>query len=164
MEFRNVLLAIVLSTVVLIGWATFFEAPIVEQQPVENQKTNSENTSTPSIEEIESSKKISRSEAINKVKRIKLENDNIKGSISLEGGVIDDVIFKNYKQKLESDEKVVFLNPKNSNEGYYIETGWASSGNEKIKLPLDDSTWEVKGNKLLTPGNPIILEWNNNEV
>jgi len=163
MEFRNVLLAIVLSTVVLIGWATFFEAPIVEQQPVENQKTNSENTSTPSIEEIESSKKISRSEAINKVKRIKLENDNIKGSISLEGGVIDDVIFKNYKQKLESDEKVVFLNPKNSNEGYYIETGWASSGNEKIKLPLDDSTWEVKGNKLLTPGNPIILEWNNNE-
>ena len=57
MEFRNVLLAIVLSTVVLIGWATFFEAPIVEQQPVENQKTNSENTSTPSIEEIESSKK-----------------------------------------------------------------------------------------------------------
>ena len=139
MEFRNVLLAIVLSTVVLIGWATFFEAPIVEQQPVENQKTNSENTSTPSIEEIESSKKISRSEAISNVDRIKLENNNIKGSISLEGGIIDDVIFKNYNKKLNENEKVVFLNPKNSGEGYYIESGWASSGNEKTKLPLDNS-------------------------
>ena len=39
MDFRNVLIAIVLSTIVLIGWATFFEAPIVEQQTAENQIT-----------------------------------------------------------------------------------------------------------------------------
>jgi len=32
MDFKNVLMAIVLSTLVLIVWATFFEAPIVEQQ------------------------------------------------------------------------------------------------------------------------------------
>jgi len=31
METRNVLLAIILSTLVLIFWATFFEAPIVDQ-------------------------------------------------------------------------------------------------------------------------------------
>ena len=31
METRNVLLAIVLSTIVLIFWGTFFEAPIVEE-------------------------------------------------------------------------------------------------------------------------------------
>ena len=37
MDFRNVLLAIVLSTTVLIVWATFFEPPIVEQQVTENQ-------------------------------------------------------------------------------------------------------------------------------
>jgi hypothetical protein len=36
MDFRNVLIAIVLSTIVLIGWGTFFEAPIVEQQTTEN--------------------------------------------------------------------------------------------------------------------------------
>ena len=42
MEFRNVLLAIVLSTLVLIVWATFFEAPINEQQTSENQITKNE--------------------------------------------------------------------------------------------------------------------------
>ena len=72
MDFRNVLMAIVLSTVVLIGWAVFFEPPIVEQQDTKNQITKNESTSTPSIEEIVSSKKISRKEAIDKVERIKL--------------------------------------------------------------------------------------------
>ena len=35
MDFRNVLMAIVLSTIVLVVWATLFEAPIVEKQIVE---------------------------------------------------------------------------------------------------------------------------------
>ena len=36
-----------------------------------------------------------RDDVINKTNRIKIENENIKGSISLQGGVIDDIIFKN---------------------------------------------------------------------
>ena len=57
---------------------------------------------------------------------------NIKGSISLQGAIIDDITFKNYNEKLESDEKVMLLNPKNSSKGYYIETGWASDGDSNI--------------------------------
>ena len=51
MDFKNVLMAIVLSTLVLIGWATFFDAPIVEQQSTENQITKNEDLSSPSIDE-----------------------------------------------------------------------------------------------------------------
>ena len=163
MDSKNVLFAIVLSTLVLIFWATFFEPPISEKEISKNETTQNESVEAPSVEITEESKKISRNEAISNVDRIKLENNNIKGSISLEGGIIDDVIFKNYNKKLNENEKVVFLNPKNSGEGYYIESGWASSGNEKTKLPLDNSKWSVKGNTFLTPGNPITLEWNNGE-
>ena len=163
MDTKNVLMAVILSTVVLIFWGFFFEAPIVEQKNAENKNIESKNTSTPSIEESNSLKKISRKEAISKAKRIKLENNNIKGSISLDVVVIDDIIFKNYKKSLKSDDSVIFLNPKNSDEGYYIETGWASSGNEKIKLPLDKTVWKIKGNNLLSPGNPVVLEWDNEE-
>jgi len=163
MDSKNVLLAIVLSTLVLVFWATFFEPPPIENKVTENQIEKSEESSSPSIETIETQKKISRDESVKSVDRIKLENENIKGSISLEGAVIDDITFKNYKKSLENDEKVIFLNPKNSEEGYYIETGWAFSGNEKLKLPLDNTVWKVKGNSTLTPNNPVTLEWNNNE-
>ena len=163
MDGKNVLMAIVLSSLVLVVWATFFEAPIVDQPTKENQITKNESASTPSIEEVENIKKTSRKEAISKADRIKLENENIKGSISLEGGIIDDITFKKYKKNLKGDENVIFLNPKSSDEGYYIETGWASSGNEELKMPLDNTIWTVKGNNLLSPNNPIMLEWNNNE-
>jgi len=163
MDTKNVLFAVVLSSIVLIFWATFFEPPVTEKDIKQVESIQNENVETPSVEKTEKLKKISRSEAINSVERIKLENNNIKGSISLEGGIIDDVTFKNYNEKLDGKEKIVFLNPKNSNEGYYIESGWASSGNEKTKLPLDNSKWIVKGNKMLSPNNPITLEWNNGE-
>ena len=163
MDTKNVLLAVVLSTIVLVFWGTFFAPPPLEKQIAEKQITKSEEPSSPSIEKIELSKKIARSEVITNVSRVKIENNNIKGSISLEGAIIDDITFKNYKVSLDSDEKVIFLNPKNSPEGYYIETGWASNSNEKLKLPLDNTIWKVKGNNKLTPNNPIVLEWNNND-
>ena len=163
MDSKNVLMAIVLSTLVLVFWATFFEPPPVEKQIVEDQVTKNEELSSPSIEKVKISKKIARNDAIDSVARVKIENENIKGSISLQGAIIDDIVFKNYKLSLDSDEKVTFLNPKNSSEGYYIETGWATNSNEKLKLPLVNTIWKVKGSKVLTPNNPIVLEWDNNE-
>ena len=74
MEGRNVLLAVVLSTVVLVFWATFFEPPPVEKKVVENTKTESVESSTPSIEKTEPTKKISRTQAINNSERITIEN------------------------------------------------------------------------------------------
>ena len=147
MDFRNVLMAIVLSTAVLIGWATFFEAPIVEQQTTEKTITKNEDLSSPSIDEGEKKieNEITRNDVINNTKRVNIENENIKGSISLEGAIIDDILFKNYKKELGGQENVTFLHPKNSSQEYFIETGWASSGKDDIKLPLLDTIWQIKG-------------------
>ena len=111
MDSKNVLMAIVLSTIVLVFWATFFEPPPppIEKETIENEIIKGEATSSPSIEKTESSKKISRNAVIDSADRVKIENKNIKGSISLEGAIIDDIIFKNYKVSLDSDEKVIFL-------------------------------------------------------
>ena len=124
MDFRNVLLAIVLSTIVLVGWATFFEPPIVEQQTTENKITKNEDLSSPSIDEGEKEIKneITRNDVINNTNRIKIENENIKGSISLQGAIIDDIIFKNYNETLNGENKVIFLNPKNSSEEYFMDS------------------------------------------
>ena len=123
MDTKNVLMAIVLSTIVLVFWATFFEPPIVEQQTTEKEITKSEDLASPSIDEDakEIKSEIIRSDTINKTKRVKIENENIKGSLSLEGAIIDDIIFKNYKETLNSENKVTFLNPKNSAKEYFID-------------------------------------------
>ena len=163
MDTKNVLLAVILSTIVLIFWSTFFEPPITDQQINENKISKNETSSSPSIDNKEIKNEIVRADSINKTNRIKIENRNIKGSISLRGAIIDDIIFKNYKESLNSEDDVIFLNPKNSKNEYFVGTGWAAGGNNKIKLPLESTIWEVKGNNVLTPNNPVTLEWNNNE-
>ena len=132
MENRNVLIAIVLSSLVLIIWATFFQPPPVERKVDEQQITKNQEAESPSLDGNQESvaSEITREEIIGSTKRIKIENQNIQGSISLQGAIIDDVIFKNYNQTLNGKDKVIFLNPKNSPKEYFVETGWAAGGDE----------------------------------
>ena len=127
MDTKNVIAAIALSAAVIILYGLFFAPPTTNQNQISNidQNKNSLQVSeAPKIEQNIENNKISRAEAINKVERVSFENENIKGSISLEGSLIDDLIFKKYTETLDSKENVVLLNPKESENGYYIETGW----------------------------------------
>ena len=89
-----------------------------------------------------------------------IENKSIVGSINLKGAQIDDISFKNHKQKVEGDKNIIFLNPAEIENGFYIETGWTSVRN-KIKIPTKESVWSVKGNNILSENSPIVLQWNN---
>jgi YidC/Oxa1 family membrane protein insertase len=171
MDNKNVFVAIALSMSVLLFWGAFFEQPKEnnqnlknnnqEQQKLENSITPNTNTS-PTINQLNIKKKLSRKDSINKSNRIKIENNNIIGSISLEGGLIDDVSFKNHKQKVDDEKNIEFLNPSQSENGFYVESGWASIRNN-IKVPTKNSKWEIEGNKTLTDKSPITIKWNNKE-
>ena len=50
METRNVLLAIILSTIVLVSWGTFFAPVPTEKEALKEQISKNKDTSTPSIE------------------------------------------------------------------------------------------------------------------
>ena len=105
---------------------------------------------------------MSRKEALNLSKRIKVENNNIVGSISLTGAIIDDITLKNYTTELKSNENVILLSPRTYDNGYYVETGWAST-NKNIELPNISSEWKIKNNSVLTPNTPVTLEWINKQ-
>ena len=163
MDNKNVFIAIALSMSVLLFWAAFFETPrpVNNNTPQQQKKTN-ENIITPNISESLKVDTISRENSIKSSERIKIENDNIIGSMSLEGGLIDDISFKKHKQNLENNLNVEFLNPAQTENGFYVETGWTSIGN-KIKVPSKKSIWKVNGGKILSNNQPVVLEWNNGE-
>ena len=167
MDNKNVFVAIALSMAVLLFWGAFFETPKqveknLSQQSVKKEFKDSNNNLAPSINENLEIKTVSRKESINKVDRIKIENKSIEGSISLKGGLIDDVSFKNYKQNLNNDKNIVFLNPRETENGFFVETGW-SSIKSKIKVPSINSVWNVKGNNVLRANQPVTLQWENGQ-
>ena len=166
MENKNVFIAIALSMSVLLFWSAFVDPPQTvdkqNQKVLSAQQENKVKDSgvAPSIGEMLVKENISREDSIKKTDRILLENKKIKGSISLVGATIDDLSFKNYKVDIKSNDIVQFLNPKDTKNGYFAESGWASIGN-KIKVPTSKSIWSVVGNKVLSVNNPVTLEWSN---
>ena len=163
MEGKNLILAISLSALVLIMWSVFFAPPLptIDKEQNKIEKTQKENDiSSPSLEPTKEIKAITRVESLKTTKRIPVENESISGSISLTGGIIDDIIFKNYNQNLNSEKKVILLSPNDLNEGYYIETGWAAT-NKDMDLPNNKTEWSIVGNSKLTPANPVTLKWTN---
>ena len=165
MDTKNVIAAISLSAAVIILYSLFFAPPVVDQKNISNDKnTSSQNSSSdaPSLAQDEKIIKISRDEALKENERILFENDKIKGSISLLGSSIDDLTFKNYTNTLNGDDNVVLLNPKQSENGYYVETGWATT-DKNIDLPNSKTLWEIEGNKKLTPNSSVKLIWKNNQ-
>ena len=165
MDSKNVLLAVILSTAVIVIWSVMFPPPEIENTTSDDTTIVEKNESKPQAPKIkikEPDKKITRQDAIKQSDRINISNEKIFGTISLNGALIDDVTLKNYKETLNEDSKqVVILNPKKSENGYFLETGWATS--ENIKVPNHNSKWRVIGNNTLTPKQPVTIQWNNNE-
>ncbi len=162
MDTKNIVAAISLSAAVIILYSLFF-APTSEQIKKNQQQINkTQNSDTPIIEEDDKIKEITREESIKDSQRIKFKNNSIEGSISLVGGIIDDLIFKNYTNTLNGNDNIVLLNPKNISKGYYVDIGWVTN-DKNIDLPNSKTIWKVKGNKNLSPGNPVTLSWRNNQ-
>ncbi len=164
MDSKNVIAAISLSAAVIIIYGLFFAPPPPDPKKINNEKNNIvESTSeAPSLDQNVEVSKISRNEAIENEDRVQFENSTVIGSISLVGGSIDDLTFKKYTNTLNGDDNVILLNPKKVEDGYYIETGWATA-NKNINLPNSKTIWTIEGNDKLTPNSPIKLSWTNDQ-
>ena len=164
MDSKNVIAAISLSAAVIIIYGLFFAPPPPDPKKINNEKNNVvESTSeAPSLDQNVEVSKISRNEAIENEDRVQFENSTVIGSISLVGGSIDDLTFKKYTNTLNGDDNVILLNPKKVEDGYYIETGWATA-NKNINLPNSKTIWTIEGNDKLTPNSPIKLSWTNDQ-
>ena len=163
MDQKNVVAAISLSAAVIILYSLFFAPePQPRNQNLAEKNKTEQNSDAPSLEQKESLVKISREEAIDQNERIQFENENIIGSISLKGAIIDDLTFKNYDTTLESDVNVTLLNPRNIEDGYFIESGFVTT-DKNIDIPNADSVWSIIGNNQLREGSPIKLAWTNDQ-
>ena len=162
METRNIIAAISLSAAVIILYSLFFAPPPVTKENLAEKNRTEQNSDAPSLDQKENVTEISREEALQQSERIQFENQSIVGSISLKGAAIDDLTFKEYNVSLESDEKVKFLSPRSSKEGYIIESGFITT-DKNIDIPNADSIWSVSGNNKLTDQSPIKLSWTNDQ-
>ena len=162
METRNIIAAISMSAAVIILYTLFFAPPPVTQENIAEKNKTEQNSDAPSLDQKENVIEISREQALSESERIEFENKSIIGSISLKGAAIDDLTFKEYNVVLNGNEKVNLLAPRNSEQGYLVESGFITT-DKNVKIPNANSIWSISGNNKLTPQSPIKLTWTNDE-
>ena len=184
---RNLILAIVTSVVILVGFEfyTSWRYPDANQ-PVDSQATATAEApaqtssapapapttgvptpggSVPSIPGTVSQsaadvQTASREALLGQTPRVTIETPNLRGSLSLIGGRIDDLILTNYREELdETSPAIVLLSPSGAEGAYFTDYGWAAEG---VSVPGATTRWTASSNAL-TPERPLTLSWNNGQ-
>jgi len=177
---RNYILAIALSLGVLLIWQFYFAPPPkkadtpVEQQQSQQAPSNTQGGpqsapgSTPPRPQgqatVPTVPGANRQAALSTAPRVKIDTPRLRGSLSLKGARLDDLVLKDYKVTVEPDSpQVTLLSPSGSEHAYYAEHGWVGDGSAQLALPGADTIWTAETAESLTPGTPLTMTWDNGE-
>lgn len=165
---KNLILAVVLSGIVLLGWQVFFPAqdPAASVTSTTVLETSDGSVVLPPPSDATGNIPVDTATpdatAVEQAARVKIDTDRVQGSISLAGGRIDDLSLKDYTVDLDSDEIVTLLTPIGTEAPYYAVYGWAPGGNlGQNDVPGANTIWTVASGDTLTVDTPVTLTWAN---
>lgn len=180
---RNLLIAVVLSMMVMLGWQYFYAGPQLrekQERAARELQAQTEQTAkgmpapaastepTPSAQGATAPATpvvaATRQEALSRSPRLAIETPSLKGSIALKGGLIDDLVLVKYHESTDpKSPNVVLFSPSESADAYYAKFGWLDGGNAQVKRPTGESLWTAQSSGPLTQTAPATLTWDNGE-
>jgi len=157
---KNLILAVVLSALVLLGWtwasSRYFPAAnppsgkveAGKQQPLPQPGAQPAGPATPKQVQ-------SVSAALASGPRVRIETPSLSGSINLKGALIDDLVLLNQRQTIAKDSPPVrLLSPLGTPGSYVAQFGWVAPGAGQV--PALDAAW-TSDQSTLKPGQPVTL-------
>ena len=174
-ENRNLIMAVALSMIVLLGWQIFVIQPEMEKEAAEQERIAAEmaqsaatanDSGQPSASAASGTPAIinntAPAKAVDTAKRIVIDAPLVRGSFSVRGARLDDVILTSYNETLdENSENIHFLKKTSSNTPFFAEFGWSSSDSGQT-MPSADSLWSADRD-VLSPATPVTLTWDNGQ-
>jgi YidC/Oxa1 family membrane protein insertase len=154
---KNLILAVALSALVLLGWAWFANhyfptanppsTKIVngKQQPIQ-QPSSQPSAPAPAMKSV--------SAELASSPRVAIRTPSLSGSINLKGAQIDDLLLLNQRQTIAANSPPVrLLSPLGSPGSYIAQFGWVAQG---VQAPTLDTVWTADSQEL-SPGHPVTL-------
>jgi YidC/Oxa1 family membrane protein insertase len=152
---RNLLLAVLLSGLLILGWDVgmryfYPEASLTAQvDPIKAEPKGAGDLGTAAG----AARKLTLKSALAGGNRVAIDTPRIAGSINLIGARIDDIVLKDYRETVKKDSGPVRLfAPEGTPAQYFAEFGFVAEGKRQPSTAL----WQADGAKL-TPDTPVTL-------
>ncbi len=164
MEQKNLLLAIVLSVAIMLGWQFYLSEtmpPPEHSDPSGLSPKAPSNTGIPKLPAAPNASdqpplsapnqplvtsKLIANKILEATPRVKIMSPRVTGSISLVGARFDDLTLEDYRETIEPDSpRVSLLKPFGTDNSYYSYYGWVS---EDTEVPPVDATWTADRREL----------------
>lgn len=176
---RNFIMAIVLTMIILFGWEYYFGA--TPPPPQDSAVTEQGDVATPGSQvgvpnsaagsagaggaipgmaaPVVNDFSAARDDVINNRSNVTIENDRLKGSISLTGLRFDDLSLNDYRETVEPNSSIItLLNPSEAAKAYFGEFGWISDA----KMPDAETVWSAN-KSVLAENDSVVFTWDNGE-
>lgn len=181
---KNLLIAVVLSMAVMLGWQFFYAGPqmkaqqekaqrekrdaaeagnlpAVGVQPQDGHPLPGQSTSQPQSSLLPAA---TREEALQRSPRLPVATPSLKGSISLKGGMLDDLVLEKYRETVDPhSQQVVLFAPPGAPNAYFSEFGWQPASRGLVSVPDSETLWSASQGASLTPSTPVTLTWDNGQ-
>ncbi|WP_379923442.1 membrane protein insertase YidC [Erythrobacter sp. R86502] len=165
MDNRNLLLAVVLSGLLILGWDVgmryFYPEAAISTQALPTERAadgtiagEAPVTGTGNLgAEAAAARKVDMTTALASPNRVDIDTPRVAGSINLVGARIDDIVLKDYRETVDKDSGPVRLfAPEGTPAQYFAEFGFVSNGARQPSNLL----WQADGARL-TPTTPVTL-------
>jgi YidC/Oxa1 family membrane protein insertase len=95
--------------------------------------------------------------------RIAIETPELSGTLSLQGGRLDDLALTQYRETLDDDAEIVrLMRPVGETDAYFATFGWAgANGLAADAVPGPETIWSLESGETLTPDTPVTIAWDN---
>jgi YidC/Oxa1 family membrane protein insertase len=167
---RNLIWAVALSLLVLLGWQFFVAGPQMKaqqarQHTAETAKQNKPAAAAAGLPATAAAPKLARSAALERGgPRVRIDTPSVDGSLLLRGARLDDLKLKNYRESVDpKSPEIVLFSPEGSPFPYYASFGFVGTAGEKVAVPTGNTNWIQQGTGTLSPGHPVTLKWDNRQ-
>jgi YidC/Oxa1 family membrane protein insertase len=166
---KNLILATALSFLVILVWFVLFppEEAVIDPAQQDTVATGqSVDPLTPSAvrDGADPAEAVEAMEPeVAEAARIAIDTPRLSGTLSLQGGRIDDLALKDYRETIDPASPIVqLMNPVGGRNAYYALYGWSPGGALSFDdVPGPNTVWTQVGDGTLAPDAPVTLEWQN---
>ena len=182
-ENKNLILAIALSIVIVLGFEFLVNKPRTDREralqaerqaatqtmPAPPAPQTAPGTATnvpaapgaPAATAPATVPTVDRATLIAQQPRIRIDTPAMEGSILVKGARIDNLKLSHYRETVDPNSPpITLLNPQGVPYSYFAQFGWVAP--QGVPVPSDDTDW-IADKQTLTLNNPVTLSWDNGQ-